>query len=324
MLPCNLWLDKGCLKRHIAHRDIKSKMLQPPALLCVQPTCYCVVGYDQTYLKLNEVSAAVVDMFENGINQVWELLLCFKHPPDQHPRRRRMRDSKQIGGRSRARIQLIVLNNSLISHADDDQQHGFKPLHLVQMLCKVMSDSEPRSLNQWVMFTSGDILKFSPVILHIHCTSIVDLVHQWACCRYTSRIIPTTISEGRIVRSAVAAMTRQSTEPLCFPLPPVKIIWVKIQHKILISLYFLIIHWNLWAWSTTCVMVEMDPMASTKAWKHLCCQHLISLWAYQLLLDHMFEQSNSHDWESLPYSNQRTSARTARIVFPWVVMCGHC
>lgn len=129
-----------------------------------------------------------------------------------------MRDSKQIGGRSRARIQLIVLNNSLISHADDDQQHGFKPLHLVQMLCKVMSDSEPRSLNQWVMFTSGDILKFSPVILHIHCTSIVDLVHQWACCRYTSRIIPTTISEGRIVRSAVAAMTRQSTEPLCFPL----------------------------------------------------------------------------------------------------------
>lgn len=46
-----------------------------------------MVGYDQTYLKLNEVSA-VVDMFENRTNQDWELLLCFKHPHDQQSRRR--------------------------------------------------------------------------------------------------------------------------------------------------------------------------------------------------------------------------------------------
>lgn len=50
---------------------------------CVQPTYYLEGGSAQAYLKLHEVLAAVVYMFEGSTIQIWELFLCFERPLDQ-------------------------------------------------------------------------------------------------------------------------------------------------------------------------------------------------------------------------------------------------
>lgn len=48
---------KRCLKCHLVHMEIYSKLLQPSGIHCVQPACYLEVGSAQAYMKLNEVSA---------------------------------------------------------------------------------------------------------------------------------------------------------------------------------------------------------------------------------------------------------------------------
>ncbi|KAF7101704.1 hypothetical protein CFC21_102953 [Triticum aestivum] len=79
---CNLFMDKGCLKRHMVHEENDSIVVQTSRIQCVQPRCYLEVGSTQAYLKLKEVDVAVTYMFELRNNSDWELLTHFNRPPD--------------------------------------------------------------------------------------------------------------------------------------------------------------------------------------------------------------------------------------------------
>lgn len=147
-----------------------------------------------------------------------------------------------------------------------------------------------------------------------------------------------TRSGGYTVRPTVEAMNLLPTEPICFPLPPAKppddqdkctFHWVKIQPMILVSLYFvsrslypsaapfelydtslpmemishiIFINWIFPAWDKICVVMVVDPMPSTEAWKKCGCQHLPG--AYNLLLDYIFAQRISQNWEWRLYLNE--------------------
>ena len=78
---CNLFMDKGCLKCRMVHKESGSTMLQTPRIQCVQPRCYFEVGSTQAYLKLKVVDGAVIYMFEHRNNWDWELPIHFKRPP---------------------------------------------------------------------------------------------------------------------------------------------------------------------------------------------------------------------------------------------------
>ncbi|XBI62725.1 hypothetical protein VPH35_043286 [Triticum aestivum] len=93
------------------------------------------------------------------------------------------------------------------------------------------------------------------------------------CLKIQDRIIVTLIILGKCIHPSAAPFERYHS-PLSLEL---------ISHVVIIKLVF-------WAWITTCVVMEVDPIASTAAWEHFCCQKLISTWSYHLLLDYKFER----------------------------------
>ena len=68
-----------------SHKIVRLKLpnYMNKVIPCLQPTYYLEGGSAQAYLKLHEVCAAVVYMFEASTIQIWELFLCFERPLDQ-------------------------------------------------------------------------------------------------------------------------------------------------------------------------------------------------------------------------------------------------
>ncbi|XP_044431003.1 uncharacterized protein [Triticum aestivum] len=128
------------------------------------------------------------------------------------------------------KLQLIVLPRESL------QQQVIKVLQLVQLHRK----------EQWSLLADWGTLDFSYVILHIHHTSIVDSALHWEICRQTNIVMATNFSESYHVQPAAATNKLQSTELLCFMLPPAKppenhdiniLILVEIPRGILVGLY---------------------------------------------------------------------------------------